>query len=160
MYKRNELKALKQEFWNAFEAYCSAHSKPSNRKKRWLLHRSGVKAHALKFLVERGRVGVLLELSHKQADQRQEALLALDQQLERLSKGFPSPLEIEEICDASSGQKRLHIGVYASGAFDYHRKSDWPYYFRFMQENMSRLEQNFIAIRPFINPEGEAFPEP
>ena len=72
MYSKDELKQLKREFWESFNAYCEVQPYLRNRKKMWLLYNTKVRGVEMKFDVTRNAAYVILEVNLKQEDQRLE----------------------------------------------------------------------------------------
>lgn len=72
MYSKDELRKLKTEFWESFAAYCGVQPYLRRRRKMWVLYNTKVKGVELKFDATRNGAFVILEVNHKQEDQRLE----------------------------------------------------------------------------------------
>ncbi|MDO4789490.1 MAG: DUF4268 domain-containing protein [Porphyromonas sp.] len=151
MYTRAEIAALKTEFWNAFARYASAQPTLRGRKKLWVLHHTKVKGVALKFIVERRHVGVVIELSHNAHHERAEMLERISPYMEILQQEIDLPLELHTNATTEVGKQVTRIGVYKNGTFDYHTPAQWGEYFSFMAKYMYLLERNFLEIKPYIS---------
>lgn len=151
MYTKAELAALKTEFWNAFARYASVQPSLRGRKKLWILHHTKVKGVALKFIVERRHVAVVIELSHNAHHERAEMLERIVPYMDTLQRDIDLPLETRTETTTEVGKRVTQIGIYKEGAFDYHVPQQWGDYFSFMAKYMYLLERNFLEIKPYIS---------
>ena len=89
MYSKDELKSLKKEFWESFASYCEVQPYLRRRRKMWVLYNTKVKGVELKFDATRDGAFVILEVNHRQEDQRLEMYEKLTWYKDNLEKDFP-----------------------------------------------------------------------
>ena len=149
MYSKDELKKLKVEFWESFAAYCEVQPYLRRRRKMWVLYNTKVKGMELKFDVNRNGAYVILEVNHRQEDERLEAFEKLTWNKDVLEKDFPEGL-IWDICYIrETGNQVARIYTKKEG-IDFHRRSDWGEFFSFMARQMYLLERNFMSIAEYL----------
>ena len=103
----------------------------------------------LKFDVNRNGAYVILEVNHRQEDERLEAFEKLTWYKEVLEKDFPEGL-IWDICYIrETGNQVARIYTKKEG-IDFHRRSDWGEFFSFMARQMYLLERNFMSIAEYL----------
>lgn len=149
MYSKEELKSLKKEFWESFGVYSSLQPALKNRKKTWILYDTKIKGVELKFDATRKGAYVILEVNHKNENDRLEMFERLTWYKDNLEKDFPEGLiwDILYVRDTGKQVARIytqHIGI------DFHRREDWGTFFSFMAKNMWILERNFLSIAEYI----------
>lgn len=152
MYSKDELKQLKQEFWNSFASFCEVQPYLRRRKKIWTLYDTKVKGVELKFDANRTGAYVILEINHKQEDARLEMFEKLTWYKDDLEKDFPEGLiwDIYFVRDSGKAVARIYT---SKEKIDLHRRQDWGDFFTFMAKQMYLLERNFLSIREFIKEE-------
>ena len=142
MYSKDELKSLKKEFWESFASYCEVQPYLRRRRKMWVLYNTKVKG-------VRDGAFVILEVNHRQEDQRLEMYEKLTWYKDNLEKDFPEGL-IWDICFVrETGQQVARIYTKKTG-IDFHRREDWGDFFSFMAKQMYLLERNFMKIAEYI----------
>ncbi len=150
MYSKEELKNLKSEFWESFSAFCEVQPMLRGRKKMWMLYDTKVRGVELKFEVSRKHAAVLIELNHKDESTRLEMFERLGWHKETIERGFEgNNLTWELVCTTDSGKEVSQIYLTKEG-INFHKRSDWGEYFRFMADNMYKLESNFDEIRDYL----------
>lgn len=149
MYSKEELKALKREFWESFDAFCRVQPALKRRRKMWVLYDTKVKGTELKFDVGRRGVLVALEINRRQEEDRLAVFDKLTACKERLEAGFPDGLIWDRHYELETGRPVCRIYTGCDG-IDLHRRSDWGSFFTFMAQNMYRLERNFLALADFL----------
>ena len=149
MYKKDELKNLKKEFWESFSAYCEVQPYLRGRHKVWTMYNTKVKGVELKFDVNRNGVAVVLEVNHRQEEQRLEMYEKLTWYKENLEKDFPDGL-IWDVCYLREmGNQVARIYCQKTG-IDFHRRTDWGEFFSYMARQMYLLERNFMKIAAYV----------
>lgn len=142
MYTRDELKQLKKEFWEGFGFFCSHHPILGRRKSKFMLYNTKMKGVELKFDATREGAFVILELNHRSEAER----LAKYEQFERskalMEEEFPEGLIWNFAFPLETGHEVCRIYSQKFG-LDIHRRSDWMEFFRFMAEEMLKLERAF-----------------
>lgn len=149
MYSKDELRALKTEFWESFAVYCEVQPYLYGRKKMWLLYDTKIKGVELKFDATRQGASVILEVCRKPEDDRLEMFEKLTWYKDAIQKDFPEGL-IWDICyTRESGQQVSRVYLTCNG-IDFHRREHWGQFFSFMARNMYQLENNFLDIVEYI----------
>lgn len=150
MYTKEQKKALVKDFWVHFDNYCNLQPELAWRKKKWVLHRTGIPNVDLKFDPGRKQTQVIIELNHRDEDKRMVVFEQLMQYREVLESGLEHKLHWELVYTRDTGQEVSRIYSVLEGV-DIHRRSDWHEMFRFMAANMMQLQENLLDIAPFLN---------
>lgn len=119
------------------------------KRKKWLLHRTGVNHVHMKFDVGRSGVKVVLELLHRSEDERLAMFEKLTQFKALLEEGFEGGLVWDYAYTRESGQEVARIYTELEGV-DVHRQGDWEEMYEFMARKMHQLETNLLEIRDLI----------
>lgn len=149
MYSKEELKALKLEFWESFAAFCEVQPYLRDRKKIWMLYDTKVKGVELKFDANRRGAYVILEVNHRREDLRLEMFERLTWYKEMLEADFPEGL-VWDICYVRETGREVARIYTAREGIDLHRRQDWGAFFTFMADAMYRLERNFREIAEYL----------
>lgn len=149
MYSKDELKKLKIEFWESFAAYCEVQPYLRRRRKMWTLYNTKVKGVELKFDANRKGAYVILEVNHRQEEERLEMYERLTWYKETLEKDFPDGLIWDCCFVRETGNKVARIYVAKEG-LDLHRREHWGDFFSFMARQMYLLERNFMSIAEYL----------
>ena len=115
----------------------------------WVLYNTKVKGVELKFDVNRQGAYVILEVNHRQEEQRLEMLEKLTWYKENLETGFPEGL-IWDICYVRETGKEVARIYTKKEGIDFHRREDWGEFFSFMAQQMYLLEGNFMKIAEYL----------
>lgn len=149
MYSKDELKKLKIEFWESFAAYCEVQPYLRRRRKIWTLYNTKVKGVELKFDANRKGAYVILEVNHRQEEERLEMYERLTWYKETLEKDFPNGLIWDCCFVRETGNEVARIYVAKEG-LDLHRREHWGDFFSFMARQMYLLERNFMSIAEYL----------
>ena len=149
MYSKDELKKLKIEFWESFAAYCEVQPYLRRRRKMWRLYNTKVKGVELKFDANRKGAYVILEVNHRQEEERLEMYERLTWYKETLEKDFPDGLIWDCCFVRETGNEVARIYVAKEG-LDLHRREHWGDFFSFMARQMYLLERNFMSIAEYL----------
>lgn len=149
MYSKDELKKLKIEFWESFAAYCEVQPYLRRRRKMWTLYNTKVKGVELKFDANRKGAYVILEVNHRQEEERLEMYEHLTWYKETLEKDFPDGLIWDCCFVRETGNEVARIYVAKEG-LDLHRREHWGDFFSFMARQMYLLERNFMSIAEYL----------
>jgi len=152
MFTREEKKLLVREFWKSFDDYCNLDPMLAWRKKKWILHRTGINNIDLKFEPGRNATMVILELNHRDEDRRLEMYERILHFKPVLEQQLEGELIWTLIYTRPSGEEVSRIYTELTGV-DIHRKLDWPKMFEFMAKKMDILQQNFLDLSDFIRDE-------
>ncbi|MEG1544310.1 MAG: DUF4268 domain-containing protein [Tannerellaceae bacterium] len=150
MYKKEELKSLKLEFWESFATFCEVQPYLRERKKIWILYNTKIKGVEFKFDASREGASVILELCHRQEEERLEMFERLTWYKETLEMDFPEGL-VWDVCfiRGETGKEVSRIYITKSG-LDFHRREDWGEMFTFMASRMYLLERNLMSIADYL----------
>lgn len=149
MYGKDELKKLKIEFWESFAAYCEVQPYLRRRRKIWTLYNTKVKGVELKFDANRKGAYVILEVNHRQEEERLEMYERLTWYKETLERDFPDGLIWDCCFVRETGNEVARIYVAKEG-LDLHRREHWGDFFSFMARQMYLLERNFMSIAEYL----------
>lgn len=149
MYKRDELKQLKREFWESFAAFCEVQPYLRTRKKIWILYNTKVKGVELKFDANRNGAFVILEVNHRSDESRKEMFERIGWYKENIEKDLSEELIWMEDFKRDSGEIVSRIYTQQLG-LDLHRREDWGDFFQFMASKMYILEKNFLEISEYL----------
>jgi hypothetical protein len=140
MFSKEESEKLRKDFWTSF-------GKSFPRK--WLLYNTKIKGFAFKFVADRKKALVCLDIEHPE-DIANELLF---DQLISLKKLLENELP-EVIFDASyqleSGKIIHRIYVRFEGKFSIHTKNTWRDCYEFFVETMPKFELFFYEYEDFI----------
>ena len=148
MYKRDELKALKKEFWIEFAHYCDSLSK-EGKHKSFILYNTKIKGIELKFDATREGAFVILEINLSNTETRLEKFQQLQACRSFFATEFPDNLIWEADFTRSCGTKVSSIYIQQAD-IDIHRRDQWPLFHQFLATNMVKMERVFFEIRDII----------
>lgn len=153
MYSKEEAKKIRLQFWEQFGKRCEIHPLLSERRKKWMLHRTKISGVALRFEADRSDAKVILELSQRNEDKRLKTFEILQNYRVIIEDGFTDGLIWEFFHEREdSGQEVARIYNVLPNV-NLFRQNQWPDIFNFFIENMARLEENFLQIRDILKEE-------
>lgn len=150
MYKRDELKVLKKEFWEGFSSFLSLIPELFHRKGRFLLYDTKISGVEMKFDLSRNGVMVVLELNHSNLEKRELVWKKIKSyRVVFEEQQFSKNLIWNEdyVRDCGSHVKRVYVQC---EDLNFHRREDWAKMYRFMAEEMLKMETAFLEIRDVI----------
>lgn len=156
MYSKEEIRQLNIRFWEKFGQYCEVHPLLKYKRKKWLLHHTGIKDVALRFEVSRENAKVILELGSRNENLRFKAYEFLEQYKAVIEDGFENGLIWEFYHEREDSNKEVCRIYVQLDNVDFHRQGEWPGIFNFFIKNMSKLEDNFLSIRDLLQEELKA----
>lgn len=144
MYKRDELKQLKTDFWNGFADYCNTIPRLAQRKQKFMLYNTRLKGTELKFDVQRYDVSIVLEINHTDYECRIELFEHFKACRLLFEESF-GDMEVvyEPFYVLETGKEVCRIYVSMKQDVDFHRRDDWQIFYIFMARNMMKLERIF-----------------
>ncbi len=148
MYSKEEVKALKEEFWGKLENRTRRLPGQKGRKRFWIFDKTGIKGLDLRFDVGREKIIVALEINHPNEERR----LGLFERLEA-AKGlfedkFGEPMKWDFFYTKENGLEVCRVFVEEPG--DIHDRESWPRIFTFMIDRMMRLEAAFLEVKDYL----------
>ncbi|MDP4185259.1 MAG: DUF4268 domain-containing protein [Bacteroidota bacterium] len=149
MYSREEKRQLIIDFWSQFDDYCSSLPELAWKKKKWILHRTGIKGVHLKFDPGRKSTIVMIEVNHRREADRLAMFEKLESYKVILEQNLDEGLIWDFLYARETGQEVCRIYTSLEGV-DFHRKSDWSSIFAFMASKMAILEQNLMELKDVL----------
>ena len=141
MFSREESARIRQEFWTSF-------GKSFPRK--WLLYNTKIKGFSFKFVADRKKAAVVLDLEHPEEIFNQ----VLYDQLLSLKTIITSEYLPEVIYDdqyeLDNGKLIHRIYVNHEIKFSIHNKNTWRDCYEFFVETMTQFELFFYEFEDFI----------
>lgn len=139
MYKKEEIKNLRIEFWDGFQKYSTPKRRKLAKPKKWVMQYTGVKALDLKFHIDNKLASVGIDVVSKSLDSRVaywNKLLGLKSLLDEL---FDLEVVWDDMFELESGKEIIRIAVYNKNV-NILNKACWPEAYDFFFENMIKFE--------------------
>ncbi|MBN2765077.1 MAG: DUF4268 domain-containing protein [Paludibacteraceae bacterium] len=149
MYSKDELKQLKKEFWEGFGIYCSEVPAMKKRKSKFMLYNTKMKGVELKFDATRDGAYVILEINHNDATKRFELYEKFETYKTIMEKDFPCGLMWNFAYVRECGTEVCRIYTHKQG-IDIHRRIQWMEFYKFMVDEMLKLEKAFRRVKETI----------
>jgi hypothetical protein len=149
MYTKDELKQLKKEFWEGFGIYCSEIPAMKRRKSKFMLYNTKMKGVELKFDATRDGAYVILEINHTDTTKRFELFEKFETYKSIMEKQFPDGLIWDFAYVRECGTEVCRIYTHKPG-IDIHRRIQWMDFYKFMVEEMLKLEKAFKMVKEAI----------
>lgn len=149
MYSKEELKQLKKEFWEGFGLYCSQIPALKRRKSKFLLYNTKMKGVEMKFDATRNGAYVILEINLTSEEARLQRYEQFEQYKIIFEKYFPEGLIWDFAYVRESGEQVCRIYTHKPG-IDIHRRIQWMEFYKFMAEEMLKLEKGFRLVKDAI----------
>jgi hypothetical protein len=146
MYSKEELRALKTEFWEGFGTYCSLLPALSRRKSKFMLYNTKMKGVELKFDATRAGAFVILEINLNNPTLRLEKYEQFEAYKVIMEKDFPNGLIWDFAFIRECGTEVCRIYTHKSG-IDFHRRIQWIEFYQFMSGEMIKLERAFKKVK-------------
>ena len=149
MYKKEELKELKKELWGGFGIFCSNHPVLGKRKSKFMLYNTKMRGVQLKFDANREGAYVILELNHADEAERLDKYEQFERYKALMEKDFSEGLIWNFAYRLKTGNEVCRIYSHKTG-IDIHRRIQWMEFYRFMAEEMLKLEKAFRLVKDVI----------
>lgn len=149
MYSKQEIKQLKKEFWEGFGLFCITHPILKRRKGKLMLYNTKMKGVDLKLDATRDGAYVILELNDKNEARRFERYEQFEQYKSLIEVDFPDGLVWNFGYRLQTGNEVCRIYTHKEG-IDIHRREHWEEFYRFMADEMVKLERAFRKVRDVI----------
>lgn len=149
MYSKEELKELKKEFWEGFGVYCSHIPALKRRKSKFMLYNTKMKGVEMKFDATRYGAFVILEINLNDAKDRLNKYEQFEQYKTLMEKDFPNGLIWDFAFLREAGNEVCRIYIHKSG-IDLHRRIQWMEFYKFMADEMLKLEKAFKVVKEAI----------
>jgi len=146
MLSREELKALRTEFWTAFGTVMKPHHSETGFNVRWTNYRTGVKDMYFRMDMDGKRALIAVDFQHPNAGIRD----LFWEQFNEYKAYFHSSMEAEWIWDENfhppTGIPRARVWIDLGGVSLY-KKETWPEAFAFLKSNMLKLDAFWSDVR-------------
>jgi hypothetical protein len=142
MFSKEDAAKLRKEFWTSF-------GKSFPRK--WLLYNTKIKGFAFKFVADRKKAMVCLDIEHPEEIANEllyDQLLSLKNLLE--TDYLPNVI-FNDSYELDSGKIIRRVYVSFDKKFSIHNKNTWRDCYEFFVETMSQFELFFYEYEDFIN---------
>ena len=140
MYSREETQRLKREFWIDFaEKY----------PRKWVLYDTKIRDFSFKFYVDNKKAQVLIDIEHRNQDNRISYFEKLEALKNILEEEFIKDLVFEKNFVLENGKTISRIWVEKLGV-SVSNKQYWDEIFDFLNEKMHALEMFFLEYDEFI----------
>jgi len=149
MYSKEELKTLKKDFWEGFDTFCSYNKELGLRKKKWILYDTKVKGVDLKFDATREGAFVILEVNFRDKEERSLMFEKIKLYKTIIESHFDQPLIWNDSFVREAGNEVCRIYVQKL-ELDIHRHIQWIDFYKFMAENMLKMESAFEEIKEML----------
>ncbi len=150
MYSKEELKQLKKEFWEGFGLFCTMIPALKRRKSKFMLYNTKLKGVELKFDANRNGAYVILEINHSDIKRRLEIFKKLEQCKPIMEKDFPDGLTWDASYIRECGTEVSRIYTHKP-EIDIHRRIHWISFYKFMSDDMLRLEKAFKKVKEIFD---------
>jgi hypothetical protein len=148
MYSKEEAKELRLEFWRKLESRTRRLPGQKGKARTWILDNTGVKGVDLRFDVTREHAIVALEINHRSEDRRLMLYAKLDACKAIFEQTYGVPLIWDYTYEKENGQQVCR--VYRQEVADLYNQEQWPDVFRFLIDNMMRMEEAFLEVKDFL----------
>lgn len=149
MFSKVEAKQLKHEFWEGFDRYTKFYSNKIKEPIQWIFYKTGIKGLELKFDVSKKNIQVIIEANAKNENRRFDIYLELNKYKAIIEDGFIHGLIWEDDYMKGEGVE-VSRALVEEKSFNFHNRDHWPDIYRFMAENMYRLQTNLLDILPIL----------
>ena len=140
MLKREELKAIRTEFWTVFGRMMNPHHSSTGFKVRWTNYRTGVPDLYFRCHMEKNHAAISIDLQHNDPGMR--ALFW--EQFEEYKTYFHSIMETEYVWEERTylpdGKEISRISLTLPNVSLFN-KATWPDAFEFLKTNLLRLDE-------------------
>lgn len=145
MYKREEIAALKKDFWEDFYRYSSYYSRKIGEPIKWKMYKTGISGAELKFDLEKKIVRVVFEINIRDKFRKEQLYNDFLNYQTIIEEGFEEKLMYDKDYMLESGKSvsRIYVELKGMSFFD---RANWTDIFKFMAENMYRLQTNLDDV--------------
>lgn len=149
MFSKEEARLMKVEFWEGFGRYASFYSKKVGEPIKWRMYKTGIKGLELKFLVEKKVLQVILEVNHKNENQRFNIYVELNKYKSIIDSGLEHKIAWHDEVEIDSKNVVVRILIETKD-YNFNKRDHWADMYRFMAENMYALQNNLEDVLPIL----------
>ncbi len=144
MFSKKEAKIIRKEFWAAFGRMSKA-----RKKRQWLLYNTKAKDVSLKFFADRNICGVAIDIELKNDIKRHLFFDSFTSLQNVFDIKFTDGLiwDKDYILENDKLISRIH---YDLKNVNIYKKADWTKMFKFIFENMKKIEELYIEYEDII----------
>ena len=142
MFSKEEAATLRQEFWTSFG---------KSFPKKWILYNTKIKGISLKFVADRKKAMVCLDIDH--SDDLSNQIL-YDQLLSLktiVTQEYISDIIFDNSYELDNGKKIHRIYVNHTEKFSIYNKNSWRNCYEFFMKKMPKLEEFFTNYKDIID---------
>jgi len=148
MYPKDHAKQQRLEFWRKLENRTRRMPGQKGIARKWILDNTGIKGLDLRFDVTRQYAIVALEINHRDENRRLMLYAKLDACKTIFEETFGAPLTWELTFEKEDGRHASR--VYVKTDADIYNEEKWPNLFKFLIDNMVRMENAFLEVKDFL----------
>ncbi len=148
MYSKNEEKELKQEFWRKLGNRTRKIPGQRGKVKIWIGDKTSIKGVDLRFVVNRKKIVVALEINVKDENRRFTLYEKLEATKNIFEDEFGEKLTWDFAFEKDLGEEVCR--VYQEIDADFLIAEQWPTIFSFMIDKMLRMEKAFLEVQDFL----------
>ncbi|MFA7444819.1 MAG: DUF4268 domain-containing protein [Flavobacteriaceae bacterium] len=139
MYSKEEVQALKKEFWTTFaETY----------PRKWLLYDTKIKDFSFKFYIDNKKAEVLLAVEHKDPELQKKYVEKLESLQTLLLEDYLPEAVFDKNHRLENG--KVIAKIWVEKPLGFHNKNNWQDIFDFFNEKMDAFERFFYEFEDFI----------
>jgi len=149
MYKKEDAKKIRLEFWDRFENYSALRRRQKGKPARWILNKTGIHQLKLKFEFDQVHASVGIDIETRNTDRRLELFSRLEELKPVLEKTIGKEMiwELDYILPTGKSISRICLERDDVNIYD---KQSWPEVFSFFYKHMMKIEGFFEDYREVI----------
>lgn len=139
MYKKEELQALKIEFWREFA---------DKYPRKWILYDTKIKDFSFKFYLDNKKVEVLLAIENKDLELRKIYFQKIESLKTILVEEYISEVMFDYEFQLSN--YKIISKIWVEKSITFHNKANWDIIFDYFYEKMDAFERFFFEYEDYI----------
>lgn len=151
MYNKEEIKAVRLEFWQKLNNRTRRLPGQKGRKKYWIFDNTGIKGLDLRFDVDRQKAIVALEINHRKEERRLHLYEKLEAAKTIFEEAFGESLIWDFAYEKATGE--IVCRVYVEREGDILNKELWPEMMYFLIDKMIKMETAFLEVKDYLQSE-------
>jgi len=146
MYSKNELREIKKDFWSSFGQFSQLKRERLGYSKKWLLYKTKLKGLELKFILEKNKYLVAIEINST-APKAQEYISKIELLKNEIISLSAYPFLSESLI---KNNKSIHRFFFEKENLNFKNKLHWPDIFNFFFDQMIILEQFVVENKAIL----------
>ena len=149
MYKKEEAKNIRMEFWSRFEAYSAVRRRQKGKPVKWIMNKTGIPQLKLKFEFDKEKAIVGIDIETRNVDKRIEIFGRLEELKKKLEDNVKNEFtwDLEYILENKKSISRVYLKMENVSIYN---PDDWPDVFPFFYKNMMKIEAFFGEYRDIL----------